>query len=81
MAGAKKETTFIQEASLIGGPQDGSRVKAVGGWIPRVIYVGPKWLGDGFSAWAAERSERFPVCYVLSGYDYRFKGWRTWVRP
>jgi hypothetical protein len=53
---------------LIRGPQDGAKVK-IGSerWPPR-IYVGPKWLGDGFAAWSTDKCERFPVCY---GYDGR----------
>ena len=65
--------TFIQEAELSGGPQDGGRVKAVGGHIPQTIFVGPKWLGDGYVAWSSEKSERFPVCYILDGYVYDFR--------
>jgi hypothetical protein len=50
--------------SLVLGPQDGAKVADVGGRIPDVIFVGPKWLGDGFAAWGCERSDRFPECYI-----------------
>lgn len=65
--------THIQEAELVGGPQDGAKVHAVGGRIPQTIHVGPKWLGDGYSAWTSGGpSDRFPARYVLDGYKYRF---------
>jgi hypothetical protein len=62
---------------LVGGPQDGAKVHSVGGEIPQTIYVGPKWLGDGYAAWARERSDRFPCCYVLDVSVYKFRGERT----
>lgn len=68
--------TFCQGGHLIGGPQDGGKVKAVGGEIPQTIYVGRKWMGDGFAAWSSEPSERFPCCYVLDGYEFKFRGWK-----
>lgn len=66
--------TFIQEAELSGGPQDGGKVHAVGGELPQTIYVGRKPMGDGYAAWSRERSDRFPARYVLDGYVYDFKG-------
>lgn len=68
--------TFVQEAELVGGPQDGGHVKAVGGEIPQTIYVGPQWLGDGFSAWSADECQRFPCCYILDADKYKFRGRR-----
>ncbi len=56
--------TEVRELS--GGPQDGAMVKAVGD-LPATIYVGPKWLGDGFAAWSRELSDRFPVRYDRTG--------------
>lgn len=55
------------DALLYGGPHDGAKVRMPGGGLlPVVIFVGPVWLGDGFSAWSAERCERFPVRYEQS---------------
>ena len=67
-----------REAHLIGGPQDGARVRGVGGPLPDRIHVGPQWLGDGHAAWSREPSWRFPACYLCDdGINYRFSGWRT----
>jgi hypothetical protein len=57
----------IAEARLVGGPQDGARVRHGGGDLPLRLYVGPKWLGDGFAAWSREPSKRFPACYIYYG--------------
>jgi hypothetical protein len=65
--------TFIQEAELSGGPQDGGKVKAVGGEIPQTIFVGRKWMGDDYVAWSREKCERFPVTYILDGYVYDYR--------
>jgi hypothetical protein len=46
---------------LLLGPQDGANV--CGYDMPMTIFVGPKWLGDGFAAWGRERSDRFPEAY------------------
>lgn len=46
----------MTDYTLCGGPQDGGRVKEVGGWIGDAIYVGPKPLGDGFAAWSRSSS-------------------------
>lgn len=56
---------------LVLGPQDGARVCEVGGKIPSTIFVGPKWLGDGFAAYGADRSDRFPCAYIKQS-DGRF---------
>jgi len=56
--------------TLVGGPQDGAKVTSQ--HLPAIIWVGPKWLGDGFAAWGRKHSERFPCCYVLNGNDGRF---------
>lgn len=61
------------EAELVGGPQYGAKVHTVGGKIPQTIYVGPTWLGDGYSAWSSELSDRFPCRYILDGYVYKFR--------
>lgn len=72
---SQSKQTFVQQAELVGGPQDGGKVHAVGGQIPQTIHVGPRWLGDGYAAWGSERCQRFPCCYILDGYRYRFRGW------
>lgn len=61
---------------LVLGPQDGAKVREVGGSIPQVIFVGPSYLGDGFAAYGLERSERFPCCYIMQS-DGRF--WHEYV--
>lgn len=53
------------EFELVLGPQDGAKVKAIGGHIPDEIFVGPKWLGDGYAAYGSERCERFPEGYIM----------------
>lgn len=58
---------------LLHGPQDGARVAEVGGQIPDTIYVGPKWLGDGYAAYGQERSGRFPCRYDREGDKFRFR--------
>lgn len=58
---------------LCKGPQDGAMVKPIGGVMPQTIFVGPKWLGDGFAAYGTEWSQRFPCCYVLDGYRFVFR--------
>lgn len=59
---------------LKGGPQDGSRIVAyigVGDSIPTVIHVGPKWLGDGYSAYTTDGPcKRFPARYEFNGNEY-----------
>lgn len=62
-----------EEFELCKGPQDGARVKRIGDVMPQTIYVGSKWLGDGYAAWSRERSSRFPVCYVMSGFKFKYK--------
>ncbi len=64
-----------REARLLGGPQDGARIKGVGGSLPASVFVGPRWLGDGYSAWAREPCPRFPVRYDYCGRGYLFIGW------
>lgn len=61
-----------QTYELFRGPQDGAKVHTVGGEISSAIYVGPKWLGDGYAAWGSERCKRFPACYVRDGNRYVF---------
>ena len=46
-----------ETATLYGGPQDGILVHCVGG-LPPTIYVGSKWLGDGYAVWSREPSEK-----------------------
>jgi len=51
----------MYEYTLIGGPQDGAKVVLYDD--RNTIYVGPKWLGDGYAAYSTEHSGRFSVCY------------------
>lgn len=60
-------------ARLNGGPQDGARVTTGVGLLPDVVFVGPKWLGDGFAAWSREQCNRFPVCYRREGDSFKHK--------
>jgi len=66
---------MAEERALCGGPQDGSKVRRNGdGYkLPDVVYVGPKWLGDGYSAWGREKCKRFPVAYRRDGLVYRHR--------
>lgn len=57
---------------LLGGPQDGGKVPEIGGTIPATIYVGPKWLGDGYVTWGRVRSDRFPSRYDKDQAIFRF---------
>lgn len=63
---------------LIGGPQDGGYIRFSKGEFYPVVYVGPKWLGDGFVAYShVEPNKRFPCMYAHEGKGcYRFHGWR-----
>jgi hypothetical protein len=73
---------MLTEATLIGGPQDGARVKGVGGELPLRVHVGPKWLGDGYSAWSRKPSRRFPAVYIYDGpRGFAFLGWQTDPAP
>ena len=67
-----------EEGDLIGGPQDGSKVRISGG-LPLCVYVGPKWLGDGYSAWSRKPSKRFPARYTWAGAGraYHFDCYKT----
>ena len=49
---------------LVGGPQDGAKVHRVGPYMPPTIYVGPKWLGDGYATWGYVKCRRFPCRYT-----------------
>lgn len=70
-----------EEGTLIGGPQDGVKVRRTGG-LPLWVHVGPKWMGDGFAAWSRAPSERFPARYVWDGYSsWQFECWRTAPLP
>jgi hypothetical protein len=63
-------------STLIGGPQDGARIKGVGGVLPLRVYLGPKWLGDGYSAWSRMPCRRFPAYYQYDGRSgYIFQGY------
>lgn len=46
------------------GPQDGSKVRVDFDPVPEMVWVGPKWLGDGYSAYTRfGPSKRFPALY------------------
>jgi hypothetical protein len=63
---------MAEKFDLVRGPQDGAKITGVG--IPEVVYVGRKWMGDGYAAWGREQSNRFPEAYrrnwVKSIYEY-----------
>lgn len=61
------------EFELCKGPQDGAKVKRVGDVMPQTIYVGPKWLGDGYAAWGQNPCGRFPCRYVMDGFVFVFQ--------
>lgn len=65
---------MAEEKTLVGGPQDGGKVRrdGEGSKLPDSVYVGPKPLGDGYSAWSDKKSTRFPACYVRHGRVFRF---------
>jgi hypothetical protein len=69
------------ESILKLGPQDGAKIRSGSGVYPPVLYVGPKWLGDGFAAWSRKGSKRFPARYRLvsnehpGGFVYKFDGY------
>lgn len=71
------------EGELLGGPQDGAKVMSGSGHYPQELYVGPKWLGDGYAAWSRHPSAEKPARYWLESvgpagrYVYRFMGYRT----
>ena len=81
---------MAETATLIGGPQDGAKVRKAGGeeghpyFLPDVLYVGPKWLGDGFAAWGRKPSKRFPARYSRCERDtgsFRFDYWdKDWLK-
>lgn len=59
---------------LCNGPQDGAKVKRISDVMPQRIYVGPKWLGDGYATWGTEYCDRFPCCYIMDGFRFVFQG-------
>lgn len=65
----------MNEATLVGGPQDGARVTIGGGVLPPLLYVGCRWLGDGYSAWSRTPSYSFPAAYSRCGDRYVFLRW------
>lgn len=62
--------------TLVGGPQDGAKIEKSGDvtW-PDSVFVGRKWLGDGFAAWSRKPSKRFPAEYKLVGFKFIFDRW------
>lgn len=69
----------VQEGTLSGGPQDGAKVRIGGGVLPAELWVGPKWLGDGFAAWSRGHCASKPARYAWDGAAFIFTGW--WGRP
>lgn len=70
------------KAMLIGGPQDGAMIMCGGGVLPLRVYVGPKWLGDGYAAWARQPSINKPALYEYDGRaNYRFARYQTKPTP
>ena len=69
---SEDDYTMKYDHELIGGPQDGGYVTR-GVPMPKTIYVGPKWLGDGYVAWGEELCERFPVRYVANSNGRHFE--------
>jgi hypothetical protein len=65
-------SSSLTTAELVGGPQDGGKVTIGGGTLPYELYVGPRWLGDGYAAWSRERSDRFPCLYRQGAEKYFF---------
>ena len=63
----------MPEFILYWGPQDGAKVKQVGEYMPQRIFVGAKWLGDGYAAWSREYCERFPCSYLMEGGKFVFR--------
>jgi hypothetical protein len=58
---------------ILGGPQDGSKISMQVGYVASRIWVGPKWLGDGFSAFTKDGpSKRFPIELVYEDGKYKF---------
>ena len=60
--------------ALVGGPQDGAFVTIGSGRLPRVLFVGPRWLGDGKTAWARLHSYNFPCRYEHDGRVFKYAG-------
>lgn len=56
------------QGRLVGGPQDGGKIRTPGcdDPLPDVVYVGPRHMGDNYAAWSQEQSKRFPERYVVS---------------
>lgn len=70
----------MDKGELIGGPQDGGRVRTGSNEVPLpdTVYVGPRNLGDGYAAWGREPSTRFPAAYRRRAHDpatFGFAGW------
>ena len=64
------------EYELVRGPQDGAKVQKVypAFPMPKAIYVGKVWQGDGFASWSTKWSLRFPCRYELDGNKFFFVG-------
>ncbi len=64
------DITTMQEFNLVRGPQDGAKVKKKVHPMPQTIFVGKSCLGETYTAWRTEASDRFPVRYILDGYRF-----------
>lgn len=66
---------MCRDYRLNGGPQDGARVRLPTRRVPVFIWVGAKWLSDGYAAYTTDGPcERFPCEYeenTQGGYEFR----------
>lgn len=58
---------------LIGGPQDGAKVKQIRESMQQVIWLGPTWKGDGYAAYSTGCCEMFPCRYVGKSGKFFYK--------
>lgn len=60
------------DVPLVGGPQDGGLVVQYPGRVHPVIWVGPRWLGDGHVSFSTVGPyNRKPAEYRYDGRVYR----------
>lgn len=64
---------MLGDAILSGGPQDGAIIHFPDDFKTVYVYVGRKWLGDGYAAFSRDPCDRFPVRYWHSGDKYMGK--------
>lgn len=67
------ELPFPIAVPVVGGPQDGAKIRMYTTDIKPRVWVGPKWMGDGFSAFSSGGpSDRFPIELTFRAGAYRF---------